>query len=112
MMRRSVIMLVTPSGNVYPNNFSAKWDRRGRYSCDAVAEELGEDPEYILGLSQPLKYSMRVPKFKGLYPAEEGRSSRPGGDTSQKKKMFPMHQRKPAMYDKKKLDVRTAFGSY
>ena len=111
-MRRSVVLLVTPTRNVYPNTFSAKWDRRGRYSCDAVAEELGEDPEYILGLSQPLQYSIRVPNFKGLYPAEEGRSSRPGGDTSQNKKMFPLYQKKPAMYAKKKLDVRGVYGSF
>jgi hypothetical protein len=111
-MRRSCALLVTPTSHNYPSYFSAKSDRRGRYSCDAVAEEMGEDPEYILALSQPLKYSMRVPNFGGIYPAEEGRSSRPGGDNSQRKTMFPLYQRKPALFAKKKLDVRYKFGSY
>lgn len=66
-------------------------DQRGRFNLSAAAAELGIDQEYAASLYKPLHYTYAV---KGQrYPAENGKSSRPGSQGSSRKKMFPLYGR-------------------
>eukprot|EP00758_Cryptobia_borreli_P004054 Tbor_TRINITY_DN4153_c0_g1::TRINITY_DN4153_c0_g1_i1::g.26454::m.26454 len=95
MLRRTVFNRVTPKGTQYPTFFPGKDDRMGRFSVDAVAEELDKPSDYVRSLTQPKSFSYSL-KQRLEYPAKYGRTSRPGGDLSQKKKMFPLFERKPS----------------
>lgn len=66
-------------------------DQRGRFNLSAAAAELGIDEKYAASLYKPLHYTYAM---KGQrYPAENGKSSRPGSQSSSRKKMFPLYGR-------------------
>ncbi|EPY32384.1 hypothetical protein STCU_02838 [Strigomonas culicis] len=70
---------------VFPN------DRTGHFNLDEAAAELDLDPEYAASLFRPMHYNYSM---KGQrYPAEQGRSSRPGSWSSSRDRLFPMYKR-------------------
>ncbi|CCW64549.1 unnamed protein product [Phytomonas sp. EM1] len=66
-------------------------DRQGRFNLFEASAELQLDEIYLASLYKPLHYTYSV---KGqLYPAERGRSSRPGSLESSRNRMFPLYRR-------------------
>ncbi|CCW72085.1 unnamed protein product [Phytomonas sp. Hart1] len=66
-------------------------DRQGRFNIVEAASELQLNDKYLASLYKPLHYTYSV---KGqLYPAEQGRSSRPGLLASSRNRMFPLYRR-------------------
>lgn len=95
------------------NGFDRSWrnkvlfpgDRSGRFNLDEAAAELGLEEEYVASLFKPMNYTYSI---KGqFYPAERGRTSRPGSLASSRDRMFPLY-RKNYQLDREKrvLDWR------
>lgn len=64
---------------------------RGRFSVQEAAAELNLDEAYTASLFKPLHYTYAVRGQR--YPAEQGRSSRPGSSGASRDKMFPLFKR-------------------
>eukprot|EP00796_Vickermania_ingenoplastis_P002200 gene2200-1367_t len=73
------------------SNASRHATARGRFNLQAAAAELGLDEAYAASLYKPKHYTYAIRGQR--YPAEQGRSSKPGSLSCTRKKMFPLYER-------------------
>lgn len=91
LMRRTARFLFNSFERGWKNKTIFPFDRRGRFNLDEAAAELQLDEEYVASLYKPLHYTYSM---KGQrYPAEQGRTSRPGSLSSSRDRLFPLYRR-------------------
>ncbi|AIN95732.1 hypothetical protein LPMP_070460 [Leishmania panamensis] len=90
-MRRTVRVLYNSFERGWKDKTVYPLDRRGRFNLDEAAAELELDEAYVASLYKPLHYTYSM---KGQrYPAEQGRTSRPGSLAASRDRMFPLYRR-------------------
>lgn len=90
-MRRTPLFLCSSFERSWRNKTITPGDNRGRFNLDEAAAELQLDEEYVASLFKPMHYTYAVRGQR--YPAEQGRSSRPGSVTASRDRMFPLYRR-------------------
>lgn len=91
MLRRTARFLYNSFEKGWKDKTMFPHDRRGRFNLDEAAAELQLDEEYVASLYKPLHYTYSM---KGQrYPAEQGRTSRPGSLAASRDRMFPLYRR-------------------
>ncbi|KPA74349.1 hypothetical protein ABB37_09330 [Leptomonas pyrrhocoris] len=90
-MRRTVRFLFNSFERGWKDKTVFPADRRGRFNLDEAAAELQLDEEYVASLYKPLHYTYAMRGQR--YPAEQGRTSRPGSLSSSRDRVFPLYKR-------------------
>lgn len=91
MLKRCCPLLFSSFERDWRHKDSLPHDRRGRFNLPEAAAELQLDEDYVASLYKPMHYTYAV---KGQhYPAEQGRTSRPGSLSSSRNRTFPLYRR-------------------
>lgn len=91
MLRRTTRVLFNSFERGWKDKTVHPFDRRGRFNLDEAAAELQLDEAYVASLYKPVHYTYAVRGQR--YPAEQGRTSRPGSVSTSRDRMFPLYRR-------------------